>query len=260
MSITQEFTKGLYTPSEHSLLLSERITKPSQAKLIIVCHGRALSTQPCLQFLRDSAPTAFPVQKNATPHLHYLVNTGYSVLAPDGGGGLAWGGGGSAPYNDSLESLEGAIAWARAGGYCHPTKKVLFIGYSMGGNVAAQYIDAHPEEVAGFVCEAGGMDITYFYNNGYSAEINSAYGGNWTTNGVGHDPQRDMVSTWDTPTQVYVATDDSVVPYTVPQNFYNSIQSTNKELHLLPSGDHLDFWQHIDIDELYSWIYDLDWD
>lgn len=239
------YTQGVYQAGEGQISVRGRFAKDKKDRLIIGCHGRtpsATAGQACLQFAQGSL--------GAGPHWNYLVEHGYgySILGIDAGGNLSWG-------NPASETAVGnAITWAKGAGWADPNAKVVLLGYSMGGGVAANYALNHPNNVAGLILEAPGLDFDYFYANGYAAELDAAYSGNYTANGKVRSPLS-FASSFNFPVRMYTALDDTVVPSSVVHNFYNAMPATaDKKITDLPGGGHTAFWDLIDNASLVAWL------
>lgn len=231
-----------YLSGETHVEINGRFATPAVQPLIVALHGRIVGGGAgCAQFIYDVNGGA--VQASAPPHLHYLVHTGFSGMAIDAGGPFTWG-------NDaSVAAVAAAVAYARANGLCHPTKKVALLAYSMGNVVAMNYIRQHGADVGAYIAEAPPYDIDYFHANGYAAEIDAAY-----PSGYGPSNPINFAGTIATRTRIYHAQDDTVVPIAQGQSLLAALGAADKSMITLPNGNHTAFWPNIDKQELLNWI------
>lgn len=241
-----QYVVGGYQASEGHITHKGRTALwDGSERLIIVCHGRtpsAVSGRACLQWTQQAA--------GGPPHLLALAERGYAVMCIDAGGNLTWG-------NQASETaVDAALTWARdpSRGFAHPTKKALLVGYSMGGAVATNYANNHPNNVVGLLLESPGVDIGYFHANGYASEIDSAYPTGYT----GRDPMT-FASNLTMSVLTYAVADDTTVPPAIPHAFHDALPIGNKTIIDLPSGGHTNFWVNIDQNQLNSWVDGLPW-
>lgn len=149
-----------------------------------------------------TAVSALPGVVSINKYLRSLPQAGYAVLAIDAGGPATFG-------NDTeVNAVLDAINWA-INVYGCKGGKVGFLCWSMGGLSAFEIMKRHPELVTGAYLFAPATDVKYLHDASYSApysipagaqsgnytaEIDTAYGGNFAANVVGHDPMVDAAA------------------------------------------------------------------
>lgn len=242
-----------YGASEAHVTYHDRLSKHVTDRLIVVCHGRTPgSTHGALQWLYD--PNGGAAQAGAPPHLIYLTRAGYAVMAIDAGGNTTWGNGDAS--SGSVKALADAIAWARANGVCHPTAKVLPVGYSMGNLVVLNYLRVVGQaQVAGYIGEASPYNIDTFHADAlYTAEIDAAYPSGYT---VSNPPS--FAAGITVPTRLFHASDDTVVPIGQSTALLAALGSPDKALTTIASGDHTGLFAGIDPKTLLAWLAGLSW-
>jgi hypothetical protein len=247
------FTNGDALAGQNHISIRGRKSRGRTERAIIICPGhQASGVTACLQWAMNA--------QGGPPHVQYLTDYGYGLLAADAGGPLAWGNDAAVASNQAIDK---EVQWVRgANGWANPNLKVALLGYSMGGLEVTNYATRFPANVAGVLLEAPALDLDKYQANsvdGYQAEINTAYGGNYATNAVGHKPFG-FASTFATPTKIYVASDDVIVTPADSTTFYNALPAASKQgLTLLPGGGHTNFWQYIQPPDVLAWLNGLAW-
>lgn len=156
----------------------------------------------CMPGHGGTALGALPGATSLNKSLRSLAQSGYAVLGIDAGGPATFG-------NDTeINAVMDAINWAISVYGCKGGK-VGFLCWSMGGLSTFEIMKRHPELVTGAYLFAPATDLKYLHDASYSppysipagaapgnytAEIDTAYGGNYATNSVGHDPMIDAAS------------------------------------------------------------------
>lgn len=184
-------------------------------------------------------------------HPAALANAGFAVLAHDTPlSGLAWNNGASS--DAETVSAMGAAKYAYnqlkdvvgvAG------TKVGVIGWSMGGGMALQFIKQNPTLVACAWLFSPMTDLDFYHatagytpaydaegitpNAAYAAEIDTAYGGNYAVNAVGHKI-RDEYATWaglGIKIMIDQTSDDPTVPRHASDAFVAGVNDPNVTLY-----------------------------
>lgn len=204
-------------------------------------------------------PAAFPTVARVVDRLADF----FTLMAPDfrdgisADGSMTWG-------NDaSTTTLSNALAYGQAtpalqmaGG------KAFLLPTSMGMVAAANFTRRFPSKVAGIAAVSGATDIDYHYANGYAAQIETAYGGNYAVNGAANNPI-DFAASLTVPIRMYYAPDDVVVPSSgfgshVP--FLDAYGGATKEAVSMISGGHTAAaWANIDRDDLLRFVSAAAW-
>lgn len=124
-------------------------------------------------------------------HLAALAEAGYIVLVVDQQN--LW------SSDARMTELSLAVAYAQApapaGLGCKPGQIGLY-AMSLGGGEALNYAKRHLSQIAAVWLFCPATDYDYHYANGYGAELDAAYGGNYAANKTGHVPIADA-STFD---------------------------------------------------------------
>jgi hypothetical protein len=210
------------TPTDGFLWVTPRTGPGGDKPPIIVLHG---ATQTPAQFVDLGT---YP---NLTQLAFALAAAGYPLIAPLMGGNT-WG-------NDAaLGFITEARAYAIAQGA--KTGRSVVLGGSMGGGAAYAWARANPTLVACLVQLEPVSDLNDFVVNnrgGLAASVNAAYGGAYNngTHGPTHNPESFKASLAGVPTQVWYATDDTIVlPATVTS--VTTAIGGSADLHTLTGG------------------------
>lgn len=182
MTVLVEYNIGDVAASERHIVMRRADLPLGTGRLIVCCHGRGAN-----------AHQMSPAYADMYKHMEPLVEEGFVLLSIDAGPTLYdWG------NSAVMSSITGAIAWARSTSDMEinrprvdPTAKVAFFGWSMGGLASVQFLirNSGLNMVAGAWCWTPAINIDdAFANAPWTAEINTAYGGNYTTNGRNTNP------------------------------------------------------------------------
>lgn len=214
------YTSGLYVPSEMSLLIRPKddVRPAAERKAIVVLHGHGGGG---VQFV----PGTF-----VGDHAQVLADVGYWVFSIDAGGGATW-------NNDAaMTAITAAYNWLVAQGMS--SAKIGLLAWSMGGGNALQWIKSNAALVAGAFLFAPASNLGYFYGGG-NAEIDTAYGGNYAVNSVGHKIS-DELATWQNkcPIKLVHGTSDVTVPLAQSQAFIAGVNQAQVTLDTLSGSDH----------------------
>lgn len=190
----------------------------------------------------------------------------FSVLAPDGRDGVSPNGAHTWGVDASTTTVDNAIAYAQSTpDFQMAAGKILLFGTSMGMVTASNYARRFPSKVAGIVAVSGATDVDYHYANGYSTNIDAAYGGSWASNGktpVSHSPL-DFAGSLTVPLMMWFAPGDTTVPPSgqgsnVP--FIDAYGGTRKQLLNTGVGAHNDLaWSGVDKQAVVSFAQGANW-
>lgn len=237
------YQTGIYQAVEAQVGVRGK-TASARTPVIIVCHGRSWSA------------TEIFLTPTLMAFCNWLSQHGYGVLSIDAGQGDTWG-------NQASETALGnAITWLKgANGFADQSKKVVLLGHSMGGLVTLNYAKNHPTDVAGVIGGAPATNLARWHADAtYGASVDTAYGGNYTTNAAGRDPILYAGSFPSIPTRFYSCLDDTLIPTSEIQTFMSALPSgSNTSLVQFATGGHQSFWDQINMNELWLWLKTLSW-
>lgn len=221
---------GLYVPNENSMILRPtRYVAPADRRVILAFHGHQPPTVPPATGGELGWLPGWP----GGDHTQTLADDGYTILSIDGGGGSTWN------NNAMLAAADGAYNYALSTLGMAGTKVGLF-GWSMGGGSVLQWLKSNAARVACCMAWAPMTDLDYFHANGtYTAEIDTAYGGNYAANSPGHKIA-DEYTTWRNKGAIRLlhGTADSTVPVAKSAAFVAGVGQPQVDLVQLAGADH----------------------
>lgn len=194
---------------------------------------------------------------NASSLMWWMAERGYTVFAPDCSTSVQTDGSHTWGNDGSTTTLDNAITYALANPSIFQMggNKVILCGTSMGLITATNYVRRFgTSRVAALLAVQGATDVDYHYANGFSANIDAAYGGSWATNGKpsNHSP-KDFASTLTLPLLYHYATDDATVPAAARDTFLASYGGPLTSV-AIGTGGHTDApWANVDRSALLSW-------
>lgn len=148
-----------------------------------------------------------------------LCDAGFLVIGIDAGGPKVW------ANSTAMSAITAAITFARTNYGVKPTKCHM-LGFSMGGLTSLTYANKFPANVQCVGAMNPAVDINYFHANGFSADIDAAWGGSgsWFANAVtgGYSPtQAAIAGTFSStiPMSVWFNEDDPTVTYSLIMAF-----------------------------------------
>ena len=157
-----------------------------------------------------------------------VVQAGYPcamfqpTATPTGIGDL-WANDNCYSFIDAMRTyMQGAAVGAKAG-------KVVLLGVSQGALNALAYAGRYPANVAGVQAYLPNTSLAATKaNSGYTAQVNAAYGGNYTdaTYGAQHSPEIMMnaaANPYTMPINLIYASDDPVIPQSYPTAFRDTV-------------------------------------
>ena len=157
-----------------------------------------------------------------------IVQAGYPcgliqpTATPTGIGNL-WANDNAYSFIDAMKTyLQGSEVGARAG-------KIVVVGLSQGALNALAYAGRYPEKVAAVQAYLPNTSLAATKAAaGYTASLNSAYGGNYTdaTYGAQHSPEIMMnlaTNPYTMPINLVYASDDPVIPFSYPNAFASTV-------------------------------------
>lgn len=168
----------------------------SGATGVLTFHGRNGGGQDLFSYTFGSVP------------LQMMMDAGYVVLSSSNGGSLNWGNDASQTQTTSDKATIQASPFnARSG-------KVFLSAFSMGGIAALRWAKNNPTLVHGLILIDTAADIDYFYTHGYTAEIDTAYGGSaaYAAAKASVNPMANAASYANIPMRLFSTTDDTTVP------------------------------------------------
>lgn len=167
---------GLYSPSELSFRIKPLgFLSDNSRPAILYCHSAGFTATQGVTF-GDLSFT------NVGQHLRLLVGAGaFYAFSGDDAGSASW-------MNDSaLASLDGRYGYATTTGGAR-VGLVGVVGESMGGGLALNWVKRNAAKVGGVVLFCPVTDLDYAHTNIDASGTNTAYGGNYAVNSVGHNP------------------------------------------------------------------------
>lgn len=226
----------------------------------------------CMPGHGGDAYGALPGAVSINKFLRSVPEAGYALLGIDAGGPATFG-------NDTeINAVMDAINWA-INIYGCKGGKVGFLCWSMGGLSAFEAMKRHPELVTGAYLFAPATDLRYLHEVGYvppyaipagaaagnyTAEIDTAYGGNYAANAVGHDPMVDAgagaYAGLAPKVKIAHATDDITTIYAATTRFLGLVNNPNWTLRQPDiTGGHTGLFASIPSNEPVDFFNSLAW-
>lgn len=183
-----------------------------------------------------------------------IAAAGFVFVSGDFAGPYAWG-------NDTaISRVQATIDRARAQGWASNDPPLL-VGASMGALTVLNWHRQAAQPAAGCVLLWGGIDLAGIYSRQHAAEIDTAYGGSYSsgTDGPHHDPQMyastDLTSL---PIRTYYAEDDTQALASEEAEFAASINGNGGSITRTSLGNtgHFNF-SALDISAVVADLVDL---
>lgn len=221
-SIATSWGQGRYLAGEGELFITSRIHRLGETGRlgIIALHGRGANG------------LTWSPGWSGGDHVAELAND-FIILSPDAGGTLTWG------NNTAMSAIDAAYTYLRGTLGANGSTKIGLMGWSMGGLNALNWLKRNPEKVACTWLWSPMTNLGAAQAGAYTAEINTAYSGNYATNSVGHDPIVDAAD-YQGLGRIHLchATNDSTINVTQSRDWVAAVNDPNVDLAETNTGGH----------------------
>lgn len=222
MAFLSVYSKSEYLVNEGYLLMKP---KGIPKGVIIALHGRGADATVY-------TPYVDPAVTGPGYHVWKLVEAGYLVMAIDAGGITTWG------NAASVAAVNSAITFLNGKGY--DTTKISIFGWSMGTAVSLNWIKRNPTKIKCAFLWAVAPDLDWAHTQPtYTAEIDTAYGGNYAANAPGYKIVDEPASFRNIcPIKIYHGDADTTIPITKAQEFVTNVNDPLVTLTTVAGGSH----------------------
>ncbi len=228
------------TPNEKYSQVAERVYRPNGVRRPVIYFTGSNGND------RDFLDTSASASQLAPA----LASVGYPVYSAQfGSPPYAWG-------NDTCQTRIGQAFTNVQVTLGTATDKIILIGVSKGATASLNYARNNPTKVAAIIGVVPAVNVSDIYDNnrsGLAAEIDNAYGGNWSGNKATHDPALNTAThaSQAIPTRFYYGTNDTTVIPSVVTAFAAAVPSVS----LVSSAtDHLTTGPGIDPDSVLAFL------